>query len=394
MEKFWDFRIKKGIELLPLFLNESFRGVAISLLSLFSSIFVYKILLSVTGQQKIALIAVVLYFLGTDVAKFSANIFAEKLSLRFGLKKQIYIGQTFLVLCLAFLFFSQQKPLLLIFAAILFGFSAGFYWFGRHSLMAKMGEQRDFGKELGIDGVIGTIISLSVPFLGGLLISLAGYRAMFLGALFFVLIAFVVLLRMPEEKIHHGTSLKEILALFFRHPRMFLAYFGNSAAGSIYAVIFPLYLFLILNKEVSLGEFFSLAMILSALINLFVGRWTDLKGKKELLGFGSISSALVWLGRFLTRTPPFLLILDVIDRLTGGLTGIPLNVLSYEKAVDGHSTGRAILFRETAISLGAILADLVLLEIVILGLNIGLSFFEAAILSLSPLLILKNEKIE
>jgi len=69
--------------------------VAISFLSLFSSIFVYKIFFSLSRQGKIALKAAVLYYLGVNISKFLPILVTEELSFRFGLGKQIYIGEIF-----------------------------------------------------------------------------------------------------------------------------------------------------------------------------------------------------------------------------------------------------------------------------------------------------------
>lgn len=391
MERFWDFKIKKEIELLPLFLNESFRGVVITLLSLFSSIFVYRIFFSLSGQGKIALLAAVLYYLGVEIFKFLATLAAEELSLRFGLKKQIYIGEIFLMLCLIALFFSQNKPALLVFASIFLGVSSGFFWFGRHGMLAKIGEERAFGKELGVSSVINTLLMFCTPFLGGVLVSIGGYPTMFVASLFVVLVGASFLKGISEKKTQHDTTLGEVLGLFMAHPRDFLAYAGNAAAGQIGVVIFPLYLFFILKKELSLGEFFSLSLISAALINLWVGRWVDLRGKKTVLRMGAGSSALVWVGRALTKFVPVLLILNIIDNFTAGMTGIPLGVLSYEKAVGGHATGRAILFRELAICLGSISACILIMLVILSGLNLEFIFLGAAIFSLFPLLVIGHE---
>lgn len=390
MERFLDFQFRKEVKLLPLFLNQSFRGMAVSLLSLFSSIYVYKTLFSLTKQANIALLAVFIYFLGLFGFKFISNLFAEELSLRLGLKKQIYFGLLFLAICLLILVLSLKWPLLLFLASPFWGLSTGFYWFGRHGLLAKTGREEAFGKELGMIEVMSTPLLLGIPFLGGVLIKLAGYKALFGASLFFVFLAGLSIKPAREEKTRHDTSLAEVLRLFKTHKRMVLAYMGNSAAGTIYTIAIPLYLFLILQKELTLGEFFSLSMILVALVNLIIGRWVDIKGKGGLIAYGSVFQFFVWLGRSLTYNVKVLFTFDIIDRVTGGMVGIPLGVLTYEKALDGHSTGRAILFRELAITSGAIFACLLLIGFALLGIELKFSFLLAAFFSLLPFLIVKK----
>ena len=79
--------------------------------------------------------------------------------------------------------------------------------------------------------------------------------------------------------------------------------------------------------------------------------------------------------------------LDVTDRVGEKMISMPLEVLSYEKALNGGATGRAILFRETAVELGAIFVCLVLLLIE----DLHFSFVLGAWMVLLPLLLIKKK---
>lgn len=392
MERFLDFQFRREIKLLPLFLNESFRAAAVSLLSVFSSIYVYKTLLGLAGRQDLAFLSVFTYFLGVYIFKLLANLLAEEFSLRWGLKKQIYLGLLFSAICLGMLFFSSGRPGLLALASASWGLSAGFYWFGRHGLMIKESGEGTFGKALGMAYSVRALLLMTIPALGGLIISFFGYQALFLASLLIVVMAGIVIIPLKERKTHRDTSLAEILGLFRTHKRMVLVYGGYAAAGAIYGIVIPLYLFLILQKELSLGEFFSLAMILVALVNLLIGRWVDLRGKRGLVAYGSIFQFFVWLGRLITRSIKILFIFDIIDRITGQMVNIPLHVLSYQKAVDGQSTGRATLFQEISFTGGAIVVCLLMMVIIFLGIPLKFSFWLAAVFSLLPLLLLKHDQ--
>jgi MFS family permease len=390
MERFLDFQFKKETKLLPLFLNQSFRAVSVTLLSLFSSIYIYKTLFDLTGQEKIAFLVVGIYFLSVYGFKFISNLFAEELSLRLGLKRQIYLGLFFGACCLLILIMSLRWPLLLFLASPFWGISTGFYWFGCHGMMVKLGRDGAFGKEIGMLGMISTLLLLGVPFLGGVLIKLAGYQAFFGASLFFIALAGLSTISMKEEKTRHDTCAAEVFQLFKAHKRAFLAYVGDTMGGVIYAVVIPLYLFLILKKELSLGEFFSLSMIVVAIINLFVGRWTDIKGKKGLIVYGSILQVLAWSARIITRSVSVLFTLDILDRVTGGMVAIPMSVISYEKAIEDHSTGRAVLFRELAITIGGMLTCGLIVIWALLGIELKWIFLIGALSSLLPVLIVKR----
>lgn len=370
----------------PLFLSDYLRGVGVGLLSLFSTIFIYKTAGQFLGDQG-GLLAVPLFFFGLYAFKLLSNLWAENLAQKIGLKKQIYLGQIFLILTLTSLFWAKTQPLLILAASIFWGLSAGFYWFGWHGLMAKIGSLGFFGRQLGTFGAATGLFSLWVPFFGGLVITEFGYSTLFAVSLLFVGLSMLALEKLKEEKTHVDTTLAEILGLFETHTRMFLAYFGEAVAATLGGLALPLYLFLILKKELALGGFFTLAVILAAAANFLIGRWVDLGGKKTPITLGSLIFFLVYLGRALITSVPGLLVLSVVANLSGSLRGIPMGVWSYEKALNGHSTGRAVLFREVAIGLGEIAGCLLLLVVIWSKLGLNLAFLLAAIFTLFPLLV-------
>lgn len=369
---------KSKPDLLPLYLTQSLRQFATSLLSLFSAIYIYKTLGSLSF--------VFLFFFLYHLLKLLANFWAEEFSLKLGLKKQVYFGQVFLFLTVASFLFSKKYPILLLPAAVSWGLSAGFYWFGRHGLMAKIAHFGKYGQALGKQAIFNLIPLLASPIFGGILINYFGYWALFSVSMFFIIFSILTLTPIPEKKTHYDTSPVEVLRLFRTHKKMFLAYFGDSAAARVYAICFPLYLFLILGRELSIGGFFSFSLILVAILRFLIGKFVDVRGKRELIAFGSVFSFFIWTGRVIAKEVNFLFFLDVSDRVVEKMTSIPLNVLTYEKAVDSGATGRAVLFREIAIEMGAIFVCLTLLLLN----NLRLSFVLAAFLTLFPLLLLRK----
>jgi len=382
----------KKKELLPLFLTQSLRSVAVSLLGFFSAIFIYQKAFGLTSQKSKALLAVITFYLLLYIFKMAATCLAENGAQRFGLKKQIFIGHFLTILTLLAFFVSSQNFIFIWLAAVLWGLAIGFFWFGRLGLMLKMGQRDKFGRTLGWSGVVETTLLLGVPLLGGFLIHNFGYSALFLTACVFVGLAFLALWPIKEQKTHQDVRFGEILKLFSTHKRMMLAYFSSGARGALYSVALILYIYLILKKEMAFGIFFSASMVLVALANFATGSWLDKKGKENLVAFGSVISSFVWLGRFMVQAVTGLFILDVIDRVAGGMLGLPFEVLSYEKAIDGQSTGRALLFRETAITAGSIFGCLLLAGLIWLGMNLKFAFLAAMIFNLFPLLALKGIK--
>lgn len=377
----------KNVKLLPLFLNEGFRSVAVSFVGFFSGIFIYKSVLPILHSPRLAIATVIVFYLGLYFFKAVGCSLAQILAQKFGLKRQMLISQLLFLLFLALISMTIGKIVFIFISSFLWGLSAGFYWFGWHSLMAKECDNHKFGREIGVAGSLTSILLAGAPFAGGLIIYKFGYIGMFVASFISVVVSAFFLPWVKDEKIHHDTSLRDVFRLFTTHKKVFLTYFGHTVAGVIYADLFPLYLFLIIGKELELGEFFTVAILFGAVLNIIVGRLIDLKGNKGFLKFGAVTLSLVWVGRFLTKSASELLILDVITRFTSCTIGIPLNVLSYKKAIDGHSTGKAILFQELAIGVGEIFACILLLTLVLVGVELKFAFLWAAAFILMPLLI-------
>jgi MFS family permease len=387
--------IKKPTDskLIFLSLSQSFRNLSASLLAFFSSIFIYRQFFLRTNEVGLSLLAVVLFNLVLYGSKLLSLSFAENMALKRGLKKDIILGDIYVVLSLLMFAFADQFIGLIWLGAIFWGFSIGFFWFGRHGLLSKISSKESFGRCSGSFGALSLLMLLFVPFISGFLIEKFGYQTLFLAAIGFIILSLIAVSVIKEEKTHKDVRLNEIGKLFKTHKRMALSYFSMGAIEAIYSIALLLFVFLSLETELRFGIFYSLSMILVALANLVTGKLIDRKGKRALIAYGAILSAIVWLGRFSTGVIVAFFFFDVIDRIAKTMVGLPLSVLSFEKALEGKSTGRAMLFREIAITIGSLFACLVLVVIFILEVDLKVSFLFAAAFSLLPLLIVGRKKL-
>jgi len=380
-------------KLLFLYLTQSFRAVAVSLLAFFSSIFIYKQFLQQTGDSKLALLAVIVFNLVLYLSKLISVCLAEETALKYGLKKDLIFGNIFVALALLAFAFSERHLGILWLGAIFWGVSIGYFWFGRHGLLAKIGNREQYGRCSGGANALSLMMLVLVPFASGFLIEKIGYTAIFLVSLIFIFLSIASTVLLKEEKTHRDTDVKEIWKLMKTHKRMTLTYFSQGGIGVFYSIPLILFIFLNLKTELAFGGFYSLSMLLVALASLGTGSWIDKKGKKALVAYGSVIAAVVWLGRFAVGTMTAFFFFDVIDRIAKGMTGMSLSVLSFEKAVDGHSTGRAILFRELGITIGSIFCCLILFVLIWLEVELKTTFLLGSIFSLLPLLIVRQKKL-
>lgn len=372
-------------KLLPLFLSQSLRTVAVSLLSFFSAVYIYK----QSGSFLFILLFDSIYFL----SKIIGLSLAENLSLKLGLKWQMAIGNLFTAFCLISFFLSKQNLSYLISAAAWWGLAVGFFWFGRHGMVIKMAPGNRFGQTLGASLGLETTFHLFLPFIGGAIITEFGYSGLFTASLLFVLFSILVSLPIKNIYTHQDVTLKETLKLIWRHKRMSLAYLSIGAINEIYTAGLIIYVFLNIKKELNLGIFLSLSMFLVAIYNYFVCLKLDSGEKKKFIVPGVLINSFAWLGRFFSFSYLPLFIFDVLGRIGGGMTGYPMEVLSFQKAIEGKSAGQAILFRELAIISGSFLGIMILAVIVLSGISLRYAFLIAALLGLLKMLIIDKKGI-
>ena len=94
----------KQESLWPVHLTEAWRRLSISLLTFFSSIYLYRTL----GSLRL----VFLFFLLLQITKLTSLFLAEESALKQGLKKQTWLGQVLMAIAL-FGFFISQKAMML-----------------------------------------------------------------------------------------------------------------------------------------------------------------------------------------------------------------------------------------------------------------------------------------
>ena len=372
--------------LLLLSIDQIFMNLGLALLIYFSYAYVYRLALSNWQNQTRAISAVFIFELIFWLGKLIGNFLAEEMSQKYGLKRQIQLSTLISMVSLPFFAFSNQHFYFIWIGAALWGAYSGFYWFGHHGLWSKICLKKPGSKIAQLSSAI-TIVGLLTPVVCGYLVSNFGYEGIMLFSILILAASLLTLKGVDEMKTHHDVSFKELVKLYLSHKKMGLVYFSNGLVGSVYTTSLLLYLFLNLNQEAGVGLFLSLSMVIVAIVYLAAGRWVDKRGKKGLLFYGAIIMCFIWVARYFLPSLKILFILDIIYRIAIGMISIALDIISYEKARQGHSTGRAVLFREVAITSGGIFVAAATLILVWAGLGMQGSFLIAGVFSLSPLLI-------
>jgi MFS family permease len=387
-----DFFYRPRGDLMPLFLSGIGRKVAVALLTLFSPIYIYQVARSFEIEQKPATILVLLYFVALLLVKLITVIISEDLSQKIGFKRTIWVSSIPFLIFIPSLIFARLWPYLFVLAAIFWGIHAGLFWWGYHGYFIKTGKKERFGQRIGEARFLETAAVVLTPFVGALITSYLGFAALFIFSAVFMAISLLFLGKEHEKRQKRDILFSDVLKLMPSHKSISLAYIGSQAEWIIYVVVWPLFLFLFFGQIIKLGAIVSIASLLAAFFAIVFGKWIDRRGEKMIVSLGAPLVALSWILKIIRKNLPIFVIADSIENFGQRMVNLPLNTLTYRKALEAESA-KAILFRETALIIGSVSSLLILAGWVSFGGDLSGSFIIAAVFGLLPMVAVARKRL-
>ncbi|MCH7641498.1 MFS transporter [Patescibacteria group bacterium] len=375
-----------------LFLSGVARRVAVVLLSLFSSIYIFQIARDLGFAPALAIIFLLLYFLLGLFTKLVSLVISENLSQRIGFKGTIWVSAIPFAVFLPSIIFAASKPYLFLLAAVSWGFHAGLFWWGYHGYFIKTGERHHFGQGVGEANLLETLAVALTPIVGAFIASYLGFTAVFIASSLFMFASLILLGKDHDKRQRRDVRFVDVLKLIKTHKSISLAYIGAGAETYIYFVAWPLFLFLLFGQVITLGLIVSLSTLFAAVFAVIVGRWVDRQGERKVVAVGAPLLSIAWIIRFVTKSLPAFVLADSIWNFGQRMLILPLNVLTYKKGLE-TGVGRAILFRETSLIIGGVVALLTLIVVIYLGGDLSGGFVVAAIFSTLPLVSVIKHRI-
>lgn len=395
----WDFQNNLNFfnyrknELKPLLLSGAARRVAVTLISIFSPIYIYQIGQKYNLDSRYAIIIVLLYYVIAILSKIISLSFSENLSQKIGFKSMIWASFAPFVLFILSLACASLWPYLFISAAIFWGIHVGFFWWGYHGYFIKEGDDDHFGLNIGEARFLETAVAVLSPFLGALIISFLGFNALYIFSGVFMGIALLLLGKDHERRQRRDIKFSEVISLIKSHKSISLAYVGSSAETILYMIIWPLFLFRFFGQVISLGAVVSVSVFFAAIFSLALGRWVDRQGERRIISIGAPLVTLSWIIRIVKKSLPFFILADSVWNFGQRMVDLPLSTLTYKKGIEG-GVARAILFRETAITIGGLLSLVLLIAWMLYGGRLEEGFMIAAVLSALPLIAVYKKRLQ
>jgi len=235
-----------------------------------------------------------------------------------------------------------------------------FYWTPFHTEFAEMTKKGERGRILGVLTSIAAIISIVIPFIAGFVLSQFGYGSLFLAASAIVIASLIPLFMVPRVVEKYSFSYRETFEHFFskKNRRMVTAYVADGAEVTVGALIWPVFIFEILQGNYfEVGAITSLIVLIGVILRLVMGNWADKHSRHKMLKWGTGLYSVGYIIKMFVDTAFTIFIASTFHSFALIMMRTPFDVLMYERAADaGHYVDEYTVIREMAICLGRVIS--------------------------------------
>jgi len=375
-----------------LVLSGASRNVAITLIHLFSPVYIFIALTERGVDKKYSILFVLTYYFLSFLIKILTQIVAEDLSRKIGFKEVIRFSLPPFLFFVISLLFAAEFPVLFLVAAIFSGVHMGLFWWGYHGYFVKKGEKRHYGRTIGEVDFLQTVVGIVTPFLGSLVTLYFGFPVLFILAVIFMSFSILLLGKGSKTRQFHDVAFFDVLKTIAAHKSISLAYIGMAGEGVISGIIWPMFLYLFFGKLIDLGLIVTLSALIAAIFAMVIGEWADRIGERKIVKLGTPVLFFSWVIRQISFSFVSFVFADSMRNFGRRMIAMPLAALSYKKARDGGSA-KAILFYEITQTIGLLLAIFLVSLTVLIRPDLSLSFTVASFLSLLPIVAVFKKRL-
>ena len=261
--------------------------------------------------------------------------FLTKLIPRLGVKHTILLSMPFLIIFYLGLNYITINPFMVYILPLIIAIHSSLFNASFHLNFIGHADKKRMGRELSLLYIILTTMHLISPFVGGLLIYNFGFQLTYMVGAILVFLSIAPLFFTKDTKNYTSFTTKDLFNSIKskKNLNLNLSYIGYSIENSIHRVIWPIFIFLILQNIKQLGLLTSLTMILAIIVFFFVGKLTDTSSKKRLIKLGTIFYSIGWFFRLFVNSATSFLIVDSYKNASYSLLFTPWSTRTYNLAM-------------------------------------------------------------
>ncbi len=364
---YFDHHLSRGF--VALFSGRMIIFVANELIGLFLPIF----LLIRLGERAEN---VFLYFLvGYLIYLFVLPLGAQLLN-KVGLRRSLRISVFLVAAFYLSLFFLEKNVVVFVpLSLFLLTIYRIFFWVPYHTDFAKFTNAHDRGREVSLIWATKSVLSVVMPVIAGFLIWQYGFNIVFIMAILIYMAAYIPFLALPRTRERYSWGYFQTIKKFFakKNRKIILANIANGAENKVGFVIWPIFMFQVFEGNyLEVGAVSSFIILISIILQMFAGKYTDLMDKRKMLHWGSVFYALGWAAKIFVLTAFQVFVVGAYHSLSKIFKNTPFDTLNYEIMADhGHYVDEYTVLKEMAMSLGGVL---VMIFAIVVSLNFGLNW--------------------
>lgn len=230
------------------------------------------------------------------------------------------------------------------------------YWVPYQVDMALELSRYEMGRSIAFLTNATELLIVATPFVGGMLVAVYGYDAMYFFGMVFVALSMlpVFFLREKYERFSwdYRSTFKRLTSK--RYRPLVSAYIGDGVQSAALTVVWPLMIFLLLSKEYTVvGAIMALTFLAVLVLRALVGSLFDSWDKERVIFWGSILSASGWLFKLFVGTPVQIFAVDTYHNFGQVVNRTSMDAITYEQAADnGRYIDEFTALKEVALNLG------------------------------------------
>jgi MFS family permease len=335
-----------------LYTNRIIQRIAVGLLGLFLPVFLFQ------KYQSINLV-LIFYLFSFGLYLFLAApgaILASRLTFKKALILSVIGGMLYYI---CFYLFDRNLLLFSILALIATNFDRMFYWVPYHSGFAKFTDKKTRGRTIALLSSASSLLSIALPVIAGFIIVQYGFNVLFLIVVLVYTSSMIPFFALPPIAEYYTFSYRQTWKILF-HPRdrkILFTYMADGAENIVGAAIWPIFIWQLLKGDYqAMGIISSLIILVTILLKLIMGKYTDKFNKKKLLRYGTVLYSLGWLGKTIVQTSWHIFLASTYHNFSAVAMRTPYDTLMYEKAADaGHYVDEYTVLREMSLNIGRVL---------------------------------------
>ncbi|MCK4891440.1 MAG: MFS transporter [Candidatus Pacebacteria bacterium] len=279
-------------------------------------------------DKNFSLASVVLFYILVHLGRLIFLPVSAYLSSRFGAKRIISIS--FILTAIFYLLLQRvdYSPIIFYLCALFFGAIFAFLWIPYLVHISKISPNGIRGKIIGRINIYVAFARACGPVLGGIIISIYGFRYGFALVILLIMPAIYFLLSTPEKSKIRKINFK-LISIRKIYPDIIANGFYNFQ-NFLNFLIWPAFIFLIIPHYNQIGFIQTVSLLISIIAFQLAGSWTDKFDRKKFLFWSNVFDILINALRVLANSFANVFLLNTVKNFSWSLRKIPYHAKVYE----------------------------------------------------------------